>query len=269
MGTDSAKGVAVMKDMDRLMLFLEKTEPFAVAYSGGLDSSLLLWAAASVRPGTTAITYVSPIHPVWEKDNACAYASALKTPHITVTSDILAVEGLRDNLPGRCYYCRRALYRRIKKAAEEQGLHAVIEGSNADDYAKNTPGTRAARECGIISPLAECGFTKEDVRRLANIAGIPARNRATYACLATRLPAGERLSPDKLHIIEQAELLLHKSGYDNIRVRMQGYCARIELEKNELLRFILDPHLDELHAALLAMGFDHVSVDIGGYSKSL
>lgn len=239
---------------------------FAVAYSGGLDSSVLLKAASEVCPSVTAVTYHSVMHPVWEKENAAQYAAALGVRFIPVSTDIIAVDDISSNLPTRCYYCKRVIYRQIISAARDNGLSLVLDGSNADDYRASTPGVRAARELGIISPLAQCGITKQDILRLADLLGIPMQNRATYACLASRLPAGERLTADKLRLIERAELLLHSYGYDTVRVRMHSYMARIELPKEHMQRFMQDGHFDSIYSALTDMGFEHVCIDMGGYT---
>lgn len=256
-----------MERFEKLKSCIASYPNAAIAYSGGLDSSVLLRATVEVRPDVLAVTYYSDIHPGWEKENASSYAQHLKVNHISVTSDILAITDISLNLPTRCYYCKRMVYKYIKQVAEDHGCKVVHDGSNADDYASSIPGVRAAREIGIISPIAQCGLTKQDVRELAELLAIPESNRKTYACLASRMEVGERLTSEKLHMIEAAERLVHQCGYEMVRVRMHGYLASIELPKAKILPFMNSSAYEIVCSGLLEMGFDHVCVDLSGYTS--
>lgn len=236
-----------------------------VAFSGGVDSTLVLKIAADL-PGTqvVAATVDSPLTVPGEMNRAKQLADLLGVKHVTITSNPLTAAGFRLNPPERCYLCKRHVYATLGDLAREEGAGGVLDGANADDAGDFRPGLRAAREMGVRSPLLEAGLTKEEVRWLARKLGLPNWNQPAQPCLATRIPYNELITEEKLQQIAHAEQFLIERGFSPVRVRHHGPVARLELLPEQIARFS-DPFLrEEIDKTCKQLGFLYVSVDLAG-----
>jgi len=236
-----------------------------LGYSGGVDSTLLLKKALDVLgpANVLAITAASATYDPDEVDEAEALAAGLGAPHARITSTELDDEGFLANPPERCYYCKTDLYGDLKAIAAERGLATVIDGSQADDALDWRPGLKALDEQGIVSPLKEAGFTKEDVRALSRRLGLATAEKPANACLASRFPYGEAITSEKLSRVGQAERVLREAGFPAVRVRHHGDVARIEVPPAERDRLLAAA--DRIAPALKALGFVWVAMDLEGY----
>lgn len=236
-----------------------------VAFSGGVDSTLILKIAADILGArVVAATIDSPLAAPGETDRAKRLAALLGVRHVVVPGKALSDPEFLQNPPERCYLCKRHVYRAMGEMAREMGVEAVLDGTNADDTGDFRPGLRAAREMGVRSPLLEAGLTKEEVRRLARELGLPNWNQPAQPCLATRIPYGELITGEKLQQIARAEEFLAERGFFPARVRHHGPVARLELLPGQIGR-LNDPFLrEEIDKALKQIGFLYVSVDLAG-----
>ena len=234
-----------------------------VAFSGGVDSSLLLAIAKEIlKENVIAVTAVSPIHPSAEMRAARKFSRKLGCRHRILHTRELADKKFVRNTPARCYYCKSSLFRQIKKIASSHGFF-VIEGTNRTDLRDYRPGIRALRELGIHSPFVTAGITKQDIRKLARRYGIPSWNRPAAACLASRIPCGTKITAKTLHRIERAEDYLGKLGFSVIRVRDHHPIARIEVSPKEINRVVT--LRKKITAYLKKLGYRYICVDIEGY----
>jgi len=237
-----------------------------LAFSGGVDSAFLLAVAREcLGDRITAITVRSPFYPEREYAEAVAIAQQLGVRHRTVHADPLAVPGLAENHPDRCYRCKGEIFRLILAEARREGISTVAEGSNQDDLADFRPGQKALAELGIISPLCQARLCKAEIRDLARKTGLRVWDKPAYACLASRFPYGETITTDKLSRVEKAESFLFRLGLSQLRVRSHGDLARIEVSPKERQFFYSDSVLDQVNKALKELGFAYVSLDLAGY----
>ena len=239
----------------------------AVAFSGGVDSTLLLRAAADAlgAENVLAVNAVAVNFPAWESDEAAGYCRALGVRRVTVQFHPLEVPGFRDNPPERCYLCKRALFAALIRAAGEQGFRTLAEGSNLDDLSDFRPGLTAIAELGVRSPLRDAGLSKQDVRALSHALGLPTRDKPSNACLATRIPYGEQITEEKLRTVDRAEEFLRARGFSQVRVRVHGSVARIEVPPQEIEKFLDGGMRLRVAEACRGFGFTHVSLDLTGY----
>ena len=201
----------------------------ALAFSGGADSAYLLWAAVQYGRRVRAYYVQSPFQPAFELADARRLAKGLGADRRVLAVDVLALPEAAGNPPDRCYHCKHALFSAISAAAEADGFSLLIDGTNASDSAGDRPGMRALRELSVRSPLRECGLEKAEIRRLSREAGLFTWDKPAYACLATRIPAGEVITAEKLRKTEEAEDYLRALGFSDFRVRLLADCARIQL----------------------------------------
>ena len=236
----------------------------AVAFSGGVDSTLLLRVAHDVLGDkAVAVTMVSSLFPHRELEEARAFCSALGAEQIILTVDELAIDGFRDNPPNRCYLCKRSLFTNLLETARKHGLSHVVEGSNVDDLGDYRPGLRAIEELGIKSPLRHAGLTKNEIRSLSRELGLSTWEKPTYACLASRFVYGERITPEKLIMVERAESFLIGLGFRQMRVRLHGTLARIEVLPEDFGKAV--ELRTQIYDELKGLGFSYVTLDLQGY----
>lgn len=240
----------------------------AVAFSGGVDSVFLLYAAREAL-GDKVLALTVSLHAVPKKELAEAkeFCKIYGIRHRIESVDEFSVEGFADNPPNRCYLCKKALFSRMKKLAEEEGCPVLMEGSNVDDQGDYRPGLRALAELQIQSPLKDAGFTKAEIREMSRRLGLPTWEKPSMACLASRFVYGERITPEKMDMVEQAEEYLSELGFVQRRVRMHGTLARIELLPEDMGRMMADGRYERVQEKLTSLGFSYVTLDLGGFQS--
>ena len=237
-----------------------------VAFSSGVDSTFLLHVAhEELGERVVAATIRSHTFPKRELDEAAAFCRAEGVRHVVIESEELDIPGFAENPPDRCYHCKRELFSKLLAFARENGLAAVLEGSNLDDDGDYRPGRRAIQELGIVSPLHEVGLTKAEIRALSRDMGLPTSDKPSFACLASRFPYGERITAAALERVERAEQWLLDAGFGltQLRVRSHGNLARIEVPPDDIPR--LAARATEIAAAFKDFGFAYVTLDLRGY----
>ena len=251
-----------------LVASLRPHDSLLVAYSGGVDSAVLAVAARRVLgpDRMLAVLGVSPSLAAAQREQAVTLARDHALPLLEVATDELADTAYVANAPDRCYFCKRELWQRLAKVAAEWGFAAIADGTNADDLADHRPGRRAGLERGVVSPLAEVGLTKRDVRTLARDLGLSIWDAPAAPCLASRVLYGLSVTPERLRQVEDAEAVLREVGVSgDLRVRHRGAEALIEVavEHIGLVRL----HGDRIAAGIQALGFERVTVDLAGYRR--
>ncbi len=248
----------------QLRKFLGRYKKIAIAFSGGVDSSLLLYAAAKLDGlEVVAVTAVSELVPEWEIRAAKNLAAQLNVTHILVEPDPLAENLVRSNPPERCYYCKKIIIAAINQALLNENVDAIIEGSNLDDGSDYRPGSKAVKEAGLVSPFIECGFSKDDIRRVSEELGVTGWERPSCACLASRIPYGTELDAHLLKKIEKAEEALAAVGYAGARLRAHGDIGRLEVAPQMIEQAAQDHY--SLSAIIKAAGFKYAALDLQGY----
>ena len=238
----------------------------AVAFSSGVDSTFLLHTAHRVlKDNVIAVTLTSASFPEREHKEARDFCAREGIRQIIVASDELSVPGFRENPKNRCYLCKKALFSDILKVAEENGIAFVAEGSNVDDLGDYRPGLQAISELGIKSPLRQAGLTKAEIRALSKEQGLPTWDKPSFACLASRFVYGEPISEEKLRMVGQAEQLLIDLGFTQLRVRIHGMMARIEVLPSAFEKLLDETVRSTICTRLKALGFTYVTMDLQGY----
>ncbi len=230
----------------------------AIAFSGGVDSAYLLYAAVKAGADVKAYYVKSAFQPDFEFEDAQKLASQIACELKVIDVDVLSDEKVSSNPGNRCYYCKQHIMSAITGAALADGYDIVCDGTNASDDAGDRPGFRALEEYGIRSPLRECGLTKADIRIASKAAGLPTWNKPAYACLATRILTGEKITKEKLLITEKAESALHDMGFRDFRVRMRGNDALVQVEKSQHAEAL--DHEKEIREALSEL-YSEVKID--------
>lgn len=226
--------------------FFQNAPPLALAFSGGVDSAYLLYAARQYGASIRAYYVKTAFQPQFEWEDAKRLAREIKADMRVLSLDILQDDTITGNPANRCYFCKKRLFSAIAEAAQADGFSLLMDGTNASDKATDRPGMQALRELSVVSPLRECGLTKHAIRRLSQQAGLFTWNKPAYACLATRIPTGETITAEKLQTTETAENFLFSLGFTDFRVRWLDGCARIQVSRNQF------PLLLERRTAILA-----------------
>lgn len=252
--------------LDKLKKYLKQLESIAVAYSGGVDSTFLLKVARDVLgDNVIAVTARSSTYPERELREAADFVLQAGIRHVVVSSGELDIAAFTDNAPDRCYHCKREMLSKVIAVAQNNNLRYVVEGSNVDDSGDYRPGMKAVRELGVGSPLREAGFGKEEIRTLSREMGLPAWNKPALACLASRFPYGQKITGDKLRVVEQAEQFLLELGLKQVRVRHHGDIARVEVSPEERDIFFDTELMDGVYEKFRQLGFIYASLDLKGY----
>ena len=255
-----------LKKYDDLKKMLKDFGSAAVAFSSGVDSTFLLYAAKeALGDKAFAITAQSCSFPKRERDEAKEFCSSLGIRQVGFESDELNIEGFSQNPPNRCYLCKRELFGKMMEIAESEGAAVVVEGSNLDDEGDYRPGLQAIKELGILSPLRSIGFTKDDIRALSRHLNLPTWDKQSFACLSTRFVYGETITKEKLGMVDKAEQLLLDLGFHQVRVRIHGTMARIEVLPEEFEKLISEEIRTKITSSLKSFGFTYVSMDLTGY----
>ncbi len=252
------------RSWEKLVEWFEDKDGVVVAFSGGVDSSVVAKAAAlALTSKAIAATARSATFSASELKMAVKTAEEIGIKHVLFDEDEFENPGFVENSPMRCYHCRVGLVEGLKMIAGEHGISVIVDGANADDVKQHRPGLRAMRENGVRSPLLELGIGKGDVRKIAAHLGLSVKDKPSMACLASRIPYGERITKDKLAMVEMAEEYLRGLGLRIVRVRNHGGIARIEVDKSEIGRIV--NQRDEVVGRLKEIGFTYVALDLEGY----
>ncbi|MDR3325122.1 MAG: ATP-dependent sacrificial sulfur transferase LarE [Spirochaetaceae bacterium] len=255
----------MMEKYERLLSIIRLANRAAVAFSGGVDSSLLCYAAVrALGEGALAITVVSPMLPKTEIACAQRMAALVGIAHVLIDEDEIDEE-VAANPADRCYHCKKREFGAIARAAADRGVLTVFDGSNVDDEGDYRPGLRALSELKIASPLREAGLGKAEIRELSRRFDLPTWDKPAFACLASRIPYGEEINREKLARIEGAEAALRGAGFVQFRVRCHGDIARIEVAPEERRRFFDEVLLDDVSGKIKALGFLYVAFELEGY----
>ncbi len=254
--------------MDRLKKILKKMGKVVIAFSGGVDSTFLLKVAKDTlgRNNVLAITAASETYPSSELSDSKRLAEKIGVRHVIIRTGEFNDPKFRDNPPQRCYYCKKELFKQIGKIARREGFKYIADASNYDDRKDFRPGSRAAKESGIASPLKEARLAKDEIRRLSKRLGLPTWNKPSYACLASRIPYYDTITRRKLAMIEKAEdILRNKYGFSQVRVRCHGDIARVEVAPREIRKFFKAGTASGAAKRIQKLGFKYVTVDLHGY----
>ncbi len=252
---------------ENLKNYLRSLERVAIAFSSGVDSTFLLKTAVDTlgTENVIAVTASSCSFPERELTESKKFCEENGIRQFVTESEELNIEGFRHNPTNRCYLCKHELFEKIIDIAKENGMKAVAEGSNMDDNGDYRPGLQAVAELGVKSPLRHAQLYKEEIRELSKEMDLPTWDKPSFACLSSRFVYGEQISEEKLHMVDQAEQLLLDLGFKQVRVRIHGTIARIELNPTEIPKLI-DPEISEkVTAYLKSLGFSYVTLDLQGY----
>lgn len=265
---DGAPPERVRECLDRLRAVISRTGPMLVAYSGGVDSALLLKVAHDVLgEGAVAVTAVSASLPTADRTRAAELARSIGARQIEVESREIEDPRYASNPSNRCYFCKSELFERMREVSGELGIGTIVYGANLDDEGDYRPGMQAAREEGIGAPLLEAGLGKTEIRAISRELGLPTWDQPARPCLSSRIPHGIEVTPERLSLIERAEGVLAAEGFRQFRVRYHGEEARLEVDPGEL-PLLLDPVLrSRVLEGVRAAGFRHVTVDLEGYRQ--
>lgn len=244
--------------------FFDRHPKCALAFSGGTDSALLLCEARRLGADVKAYFVKGPFQPQFELEDARRLARELGAEMEVIETDVLALPEVAENGPRRCYYCKRAIFSLIFERARRDGYDTVIDGTNASDQVDDRPGMQAIAELGVLSPLRMCGVTKAQVRELSAEAGLFTARKPSYACLATRVPTGTAITREALEKVERGEEALREMGFSDLRLRLEGTGARLELPAAQLPALV--QNRERVLKALLP-SFSRVTVDLAGRTK--
>lgn len=251
---------------ENLKVYLKSLGSVAVAFSSGVDSTFLLKVAHDVLGDKAiAVTAASCSFPERELNEAKKFCAENGIQHIVCESEELDIDGFRQNPKNRCYLCKKELFEKIKKLAAEQGIENIIEGSNMDDNGDYRPGLQAVAELEVKSPLRHCNLNKNEIRLLSKKLGLPTWEKQSFACLSSRFVYGETITEEKLGMVDKAEQLLLDLGFHQVRVRIHGMMARIEIDPAEFDKLMQPETREKITRELKSYGFTYVTLDLMGY----
>ena len=256
-----------VKKLNKLKNILKETEGCAIAFSGGVDSSLVLTVAHEVLGNRClAVIATSSTYPQREYKQAVDWVKNNNIPYVIIASEELDIPEFSANPTDRCYYCKKELFAKVREQANKYGLKCVADGSNADDVDDYRPGMNAACELSVLSPLKEASLTKEDIRTIAReVYHLPMAGKPSMACLASRFPYGSAITSDKLNQIEKIEQFLEREGFRIYRARHHGEILRLELGKEEMLAVMNSDLRKRITMFVKELGFIYVTLDLEGY----
>lgn len=258
--------ISTEEKLCHLKEMLSQLESVVVAYSGGVDSTLLLKLCRDVLgEKVLAVTASSPIYPSQELVKAMEIAKSLSVRLLIIETNELENPNFAANPLERCYYCKLELFGELKKLATAQGMKNVVDGSNYDDLSDHRPGTRAAAGLGIRHPLQEAQLTKEEIRFLSREIGLPNWSKPSLACLASRFPYDTSITRRDLATIDEAETFLHSLGVGQLRVRHYGKTARIEVELQDMGALLNELNRQRILSHFRELGYVYVTLDLAGY----
>lgn len=256
----------LLEKYEKLKEDLIKYKGVSVAFSSGVDSTFLLYAAHdALGDNVLAITAESNSFPKRESMEARDYCKALGVKQLICHPEELQIEEFVNNPVNRCYICKKEIFTQIIKLAKEYNTGIVVEGSNLDDNGDYRPGHQAIKELGVKSPLRDCGFTKAEIRELSNYFNIPTWDKPSYACLASRFPYGEKITAEKLDMVDKAEQYIMDLGFRQVRVRIHDKIARIELLAEDMDRFMDVKIRESVYEEFKKIGFEYTALDLKGY----
>jgi uncharacterized protein len=257
----------IAEKLTRLRDMIRQTGGCAVAYSGGVDSSLLVAVGSEVLgERCLAVIAVSSTYPKREYAPAIKRLEEAGIPHVVIESEELDIPGFADNPPDRCYFCKRELFGKVKEAAGRHGISIVVDGTNADDPSDFRPGMRAARELGVLSPFLACGITKEEIREISReVYGLETADKPSMACMSSRVPYGSRITRKKLGQIEEMEDFLFERGFRVFRARHHGTILRLEAGRQEMEYLRSGRLKEEIVKKAKEIGFVYVTIDLEGF----
>ena len=252
----------------RLLEVLRELEGVVVAFSGGVDSTLLARAAAdALGARAVLVTADSETYPTVELAEARRLAALIGARHVVVRTEELANPEYARNGANRCFFCKEELFARLAPVAEQEGLRALVYGANVDDLGDHRPGMKSATERGVRAPLIEAGLTKREIRELSRALGLPTWDKPSFACLSSRFQYGDRITADKLRQVDEAEAFVRGLGFRQFRVRHHDRLARLEIPLDEIPRLWQDGR----HAAIVTrfreLGYVYVTVDLAGFQS--
>lgn len=254
------------KKLENLQKYLKGLGSVAVAFSSGVDSTFLLKVAHdALGDKVLAVTAQSCSFPKRELNEAIAFCKKEGIRHVICHSEELEIDGFAQNPPNRCYLCKHELFEKIGSLAKENGIEYVAEGSNMDDNGDYRPGLQAVAELGVKSPLREVGLYKEEIRAISKELGLPTWDKQSFACLSSRFVYGETISEEKLGMVEKAEQLLLDLGFHQVRVRIHGLLARIEVMPEEFSKLMEANIREKIVQKFKEYGFTYVTMDLLGY----
>lgn len=252
--------------LEALKTYLKDLGSVAVAFSGGVDSTFLLKVSHDVLGDQAiAVTASSCSFPKRELEEAKDFCRREGIRHFICESEELEIEGFSENPKNRCYLCKKELFGKIARIAQEQKIAYMAEGSNLDDNGDYRPGLQAVAELGVKSPLRKAGLTKEDIRLLSRRLGLPTWDKQSFACLSSRFVYGEKITREKLSMVDRAEQLLLDYGFHQVRVRIHGQMARIEVLPEEFIKLLQEEVRKDVVEKLTGFGFTYVTMDLKGY----
>lgn len=257
---------SIARKKENLVSHIKQLKSLAVGFSGGVDSTLLLAVAKeALGDAVIAMTAQSPTHPLLELNHAKDVAGTLGVKHVVFPTLEMKDGDFTANGPERCYHCKKILFKAMRKVADDAGIENLAHGANLDDMSDHRPGFKAAEELEVRAPLIETAFSKSDIRRLAEIMGLPNWDRPAMACLATRIPYGVKIEEATLRQIETAEALVLKTGVRSCRVRHHGNLARIEIDMDEKAVLMDQVNRRKIMEGFRSIGYQFVCLDLEGY----